>query len=200
MSLLSGDQTFPDEKMLLILGPVPREGRSETTEWIAQYYSPCRSGISKSAKLALLFSSQSRWCFLWASALSPWKMTAKGWWNGCLTTKPMKSVESRKRVPGSTAMKACPMERFRAMWSKQQREAERASMNEIKQSNNIQFKQDVIAMTALKKIFTRRLMINNWNHFQANISFALAAKEVVARLCFNLRTSWAEWLISLCYR
>jgi len=35
------------------------------------------------------------------------------------------------------------------------------SINEIKQSNNIQFKQDVIAMTALKKIFTHRLMINN---------------------------------------
>ncbi|QNI57588.1 hypothetical protein SynBIOSU31_00696 [Synechococcus sp. BIOS-U3-1] len=32
MSLLSGNQSFPDEKMLLILGPVPREGRSEITE------------------------------------------------------------------------------------------------------------------------------------------------------------------------
>tara|TARA_B100000482_G_scaffold101012_1_gene72807 strand:+ start:408 stop:521 length:114 start_codon:yes stop_codon:yes gene_type:complete len=32
MSLFSGDQAFPDEKMLLILGPVPKEGRSETTE------------------------------------------------------------------------------------------------------------------------------------------------------------------------
>ena len=32
MSLLSGVQTFPDEKMLLILGPVPKEGRSETAE------------------------------------------------------------------------------------------------------------------------------------------------------------------------
>tara|TARA_B100000073_G_C23663955_1_gene545806 strand:- start:299 stop:412 length:114 start_codon:yes stop_codon:yes gene_type:complete len=32
MSMLSGDRIFPDEKMLLILGPVPKEGRSETTE------------------------------------------------------------------------------------------------------------------------------------------------------------------------
>ncbi|QNJ21955.1 hypothetical protein SynMITS9220_00642 [Synechococcus sp. MIT S9220] len=32
MSMLSGEQTFPDEKMLLILGPIPREGRSETAE------------------------------------------------------------------------------------------------------------------------------------------------------------------------
>jgi hypothetical protein len=32
MSMLSGEQTFPDEKMLLVLGPIPREGRSETAE------------------------------------------------------------------------------------------------------------------------------------------------------------------------
>ena len=30
--LLFGDQIFPDEKMLLILGPVPREGRRESLE------------------------------------------------------------------------------------------------------------------------------------------------------------------------
>jgi len=32
MFLLSGTQAFPDEKMLLALGPVPREGRNETAE------------------------------------------------------------------------------------------------------------------------------------------------------------------------
>ena len=30
--LLLGDQIFPDEKMLLILGSVPREGRRESIE------------------------------------------------------------------------------------------------------------------------------------------------------------------------
>ena len=32
VTLLSGNQSFLDEKMLLILGPVPREARSEMAE------------------------------------------------------------------------------------------------------------------------------------------------------------------------
>ena len=32
LSVLSGSQPIPDEKMLMVLGSVPREGRSEPTE------------------------------------------------------------------------------------------------------------------------------------------------------------------------
>ena len=32
LSILSGNYPIPDEKMLMVLGSVPREGRSEPTE------------------------------------------------------------------------------------------------------------------------------------------------------------------------